>query len=109
MRFLIDQNLPARLVNLIVGLGWRADHVGALGMANASDRDIWSLAEAMEATVVSKDNDFVERARCSEGAKLLWLKVGNAPNRALYDLIRAQLPDAVTRFEKGERIIELTD
>ena len=38
MRLLRDNNLSARLVNVLVKEGWDVVHVGALGLRAASDR-----------------------------------------------------------------------
>lgn len=107
MRFLIDQNLPVRLATLIAGMGWTVDHVASLGLAEALDDDVWSHAEAIGATVISKDGDFVEKALRSDRAALLWLRIGNTPNRRLYDLIRAELPQAILRLNTGEHLVEV--
>lgn len=107
MRFLIDQNLPVRLVNLITGLGWPADHIKPLALSSASDIEIWALAERWGAVVVSKDSDFIPLAATSNHASLLLLRLGNMPNKPLYDLLRAKLPDAVEQFTAGLRVVEI--
>ena len=105
MRFLLDQNLPVRLIDVLSELGHNADHVRLLGLAEASDRDVWAAAVRSEAVMVSKDADFLIMA--GRGAALVRLRIGNASNAALYDVIRAAWPHVIERLLDGETIVEL--
>ena len=59
MRFLIDAQLPPALANWLEDQGHHAEHVAALGLEGAEDPDIWVKARALDAILITKDEDFV--------------------------------------------------
>jgi predicted nuclease of predicted toxin-antitoxin system len=104
----VDQNLPLRLVDLLIGFGHEAVHVKALGMSAAPDMAIWRHAMATDAIVVSKDGDFLAFDRSpGGGARLLLLHVGNVSNTALFQRLLDSWPSLVNRFRAGDRLVEL--
>ena len=105
MRFLLDQNLPASLIPLLADFGHEGLHAKSIGMAEATDREIWARAVELAAVVVSKDSDFV--AFAGQGAKLVRVRIGNRPNRDLHAIISRGWPDVVARLEDGEVLVEL--
>jgi len=108
LRFLVDQHLPARLVEVLEALGHEALHVKHLAMSEADDRSIWELATSLGAVVVTKDADFVIlAARASSGAPVVRLGLGNCSNKKLYHRVRRTWPEVVGRLEAGGRVIEL--
>ena len=60
--------------------GVEAIHVRHLGMAAASDSEIWAYALREGLVIVTKDEDFASRRGQAEGPQILWLRIGNAPN-----------------------------
>ena len=108
MRFLVDVNLPRRLVGVIRGGGHDGDYVTDHLPSVADDSTIWSLAATLNAAILTKDDDFVDLAsRRSERVAVVWLRCGNIYNPALVALIARHLPVIVAALEAGERIIEL--
>ena len=108
MKFLIDQNLPVRLVDVIAAFDHDVEHVKLMGLATAGDNEIWGLAASREMVVVSKDKDFLTLARRSgEGQQLVHLNQGNCSNDALYDIIRHNWTIIVSRLMQGETIVEV--
>ena len=108
MRFLIDEHLPAKLVDLLAELGGDARHVKTEGLLSASDNELWSLAADLGAVMVSKDSDFLTLARRDQReASLLLLSVGNISNRELYDVIRKAWPQIVEGFGLGNSVVEV--
>lgn len=61
MNFLVDAQLPPALARWISGEGHRAVHVFNLGFHTADDPVIWQRAEADDAIILTKDEDFVDR------------------------------------------------
>lgn len=108
MRFLLDEHLPTGLAALISELGFDAFHVKTEGLLSASDADLWALAANLDATIVSKDSDFLALAR-QDGRRsgLVHLNLGNISNRHLYATVRAAWPQLVERLESGDPVVEL--
>jgi predicted nuclease of predicted toxin-antitoxin system len=58
MRWLLDQGLPRTAADMLRGLGMDAVHVGEIGMASATDREITNLAGQQDRIIVTLDSDF---------------------------------------------------
>lgn len=108
MRFLVDANLPPALAEWLVSQGHEAQHAHDLGMASAKDRNIWDHAEATNACIVTKDEDFVLlKVAKPGGPPVVWVRLGNAIRRVLLQRFAAAWPAAVAKLEQGEEIIEI--
>jgi len=57
LRFRIDAQLPPRLAHRLNELGHDAIHVFDLGLATATDGDIWNAALTHHAALITKDRD----------------------------------------------------
>jgi predicted nuclease of predicted toxin-antitoxin system len=107
VKFLIDQQLPATLAAWFDRKGFSAEHVRDLGMRDASDLVIWSYAAEQGAIIVTKDEDFATmRARADVGPQILWLRIGNATNRALHAHLDEVWPIVMQWLEAGEPTVE---
>jgi predicted nuclease of predicted toxin-antitoxin system len=86
-----------------------SDHVALLGMAEASDREIWEHAGAAGFMVVSKDSDFRQLAFLyGPPPKVLWLSVGNVSTAVIEELLRVSaLPVAEFAARPDEAFLEL--
>jgi predicted nuclease of predicted toxin-antitoxin system len=108
VRFLVDAQLPPALARWLAERGHTAEHVFDLGMAGASDRDIWVYAGQAGAVIVTKDEDFAERrARVGGGPSIVWIRVGNTSRRELLTWFRFRLPVIVEALDRGETLIEI--
>ena len=58
MKLLLDQGLPRSTVKHLTALGIKAEHVGNLGMAAATDKAILEMARQQQAVLVTSDADF---------------------------------------------------
>jgi len=58
MKLLLDQGLPRSAADALAARGHDAAHVGALGMASATDEEILERARREARTVVTLDTDF---------------------------------------------------
>ena len=57
-----------------------AKHVGDIGMLAASDSEIWRYAIEHNAVLVTKDEDFADRALLDNSAPaIIWVRVGIRP------------------------------
>ncbi|MBX9615795.1 MAG: DUF5615 family PIN-like protein [Caulobacteraceae bacterium] len=107
MKFLVDQNLPTGLLPILSALGHDAVHVKLMGLAEATDEALWTLASQDDRVVISKDSDFLILARRRPEGALLRLVLGNCSNITLYEVVRRELSLAVARLDRGERIVEI--
>ena len=101
MNLLFDENLSARLVELLAEEFPGSAHLEqALGRGR-TDAEVWQHAIAHGCAIVSKDNDFRQRAFMSgPPPKVIWLEAGNAGTEKLVELLRAQRRQ-VNRFGSG--------
>lgn len=106
MKFLIDAQLPPALCGWLRERGHEAVHVFEIGMVAASDAEIAARAEADSAVLVSKDEDFVT-LRLPDRFALLWLRCGNATNRALVGWLEARWAQIAALLQAGERFVEV--
>ncbi len=89
MKLLFDENLSERLVELLSPDYPGSGHVEALVGRGCSDVQVWEFAGANGYCIVSKDNDFRQRAFLyGPPPKVAWLSVGNAGTSAIARLLR---------------------
>ena len=106
--FLIDAQLPPALAESLRSLGHDAEHVNEVGLAVANDCEIWRAAIIRGAVLISKDEDFVTMSLMNpEECRLLWIRLGNTTNRALWTALEPVVSDILQSFEEGEWLIEL--
>ena len=106
MRFLVDAQLPPALCGWLRERGHEAVHVFEIGMVGASDRDLATRAETDGAVLVSKDEDFVT-LRLPDRFAFLWLRCGNATNRALSAWLELRWERIEAALDAGERFVEV--
>jgi predicted nuclease of predicted toxin-antitoxin system len=94
VKLLFDQNLSHHLVARLTTLFPGSAHVRDVGLAHADDQTIWAHARANGQVVVSKDEDFAERALL-EGppAKAICIRLGNCTTAAVDALPRTYSDD----------------
>ena len=108
MRFLVDAQLPPALARWLGEKGFAATAVRELGLRDSDDGSIWNFATAGGWTVVTKDEDFVERCVASSDApSVVWLRVGNCTNRVLFAWLGPLLPGIIKRLKAGARLVEV--
>jgi predicted nuclease of predicted toxin-antitoxin system len=90
LKLLFDENLSPRLVEILAVDFPDCIHIELLGMRGAVDAAVWNFARQNGYVVVSKDNDFRQRAFLyGPPPKVVWLSVGNAGTDSIAMLIRA--------------------
>lgn len=108
MRFLIDAQLPPALGRVLSADGHLAEHLESVGLRHAKDAAIWDYALQHQAVILTKDEDFVDRfRRRPDSPVIVWLRIGNASNRALLAWFTPLFPALVKRLEAGDKLIEL--
>jgi len=90
VKLLFDENLSHYLVGPLGAHFPGSTHVRDVGLQRADDRAIWAYAREHGHVIVSKDEDFAERALL-EGPppKVVWIQLGNCTTEALEALLRA--------------------
>ena len=83
MKLLFDENLSHHLVARLATLFPGSAHVRDVGLERAGDQAIWAHARANGHAIVSKDEDFAERALL-EGPppKVVSIQLGNCTTAA---------------------------
>jgi len=86
-----------------------AQSVASLGLRDASDFEIFQAARQATATIMSKDQDFVDLVTM-HGAppKIIWVTCGNTSNTYLCNLLKGAFPTLMTLLESGEPLVELS-
>ena len=106
MKFLIDAQLPPALCQWLRARGHEATHVINIGLGGASDEAIADRVIADQTMLISKDEDFLI-LRLPDRFGLLWLRCGNATNRALSAWLEARWDRVEYLLADGEQMIEL--
>ena len=92
MSLLFDQNLSRRLPTLLAAEYPGSEHVVTANLGGADDRVVWAYAIAHGLAVVSKDADFATlSATLGLPPKVVWLRIGNGPTRAVEAVLRFRL------------------
>lgn len=108
MRFLLDQNLPPSLVDLLVDAGHDVVHVQSLGMHAASDREIVQVAVDADRVIVSADTDFGDLLASSNAPKPSILLLRRQDRRRAVELaalLLANLDDVSGDLDIGAIVV----
>jgi predicted nuclease of predicted toxin-antitoxin system len=97
---LLDQNLSPALASSLRDV-FDAVHVRDVGLAAASDDEVWAFAAAEGRTIVTKDSDFDELAILrGSPPRVVWLRLGNCSTRDVAAILRSHA-HAIQTFCKG--------
>ncbi len=101
MKFLIDAQLPRKLVSVFQNLEQEAIHTLDLPNKNATqDEEINEFSCQYEYIVVTKDKDFLDSFILQKKPyKLLLITTGNIKNSDLISLLSNNLQEIITLFE----------
>ena len=99
MKLLLDQNISHRLVAPLQNFYPDTSQVALLGLGEASDRQIWELAQSQGFVIVTHDADFEAMSILEGGPPLIiWLRCGNQPRGAILDRLLSHR-DTIERAE----------
>ena len=102
MKFLIDENLPARLEGLLSDLFPDSVHVKRVGLIEADDRAVWSFARTHGHCILTEDKDFQQMSvLLGHPPKVVWLRCGNASTARLAELMLDMAP-GIFHFHEHE-------
>lgn len=110
MNFLVDAQLPYRLVKYIAQKGHDVVHTDDMpNKERTSDTEIRALANAERRIVISKDKDFHDSHFLQkEPAQLLFISTGNIDNLAPLALFKANWGEIEDKFQLFD-LLELTN
>jgi len=99
MKLLFDQNLSPRIVIRLNDLFPGSDHVQSVGLACASDDEIWNFAKSHVFVIVTKDEDFNDLSVVrGSPPKVIWLQLGNCTTAQVEAVFRDRFAD-IQAFE----------
>ena len=108
MKFLVDNQLPPRLAQYLQQRGYDCQHVLDVGLATATDAEICEYAEKQQRIIISKDEDFLYRARHPNmQIRFLWVRIGNCRTRFLLETFDRLWSTIETRLKAGDRVVEI--
>jgi predicted nuclease of predicted toxin-antitoxin system len=67
MKIKLDENIPARLVNILSQFGHEIDTVPQEGLIGCSDNRIWEAAQNSKSFLITQDLDFSNTERFKPG------------------------------------------
>jgi predicted nuclease of predicted toxin-antitoxin system len=109
MRFLIDAQLPPSLARFLAERGEKATACRDIGLRDADDDEIWRFAIAGGWCIVTKDEDFaIRRITVTIGPPVVWLRIGNSTNPALFQWLSPLWPNVVQELRIGQGLVEVT-
>jgi predicted nuclease of predicted toxin-antitoxin system len=108
-RFIVDQNLPPHLVYWLREKQHSATHAQFENLGQCDDQTIWKWAEANDAIVVSKDQDFANRVSRLTAPSFLWIRWGNIRKQLLIERLEKVWSEVIKEFEAGGRFVELQE
>lgn len=89
VKLLFDENLSPKLVHLLATEFPDSSHVELLQLRGSTDTTLWELAKRQGYILVSKDNDFRQRAfLLGSPPKVIWLSIGNAGTSEIVALLK---------------------
>jgi predicted nuclease of predicted toxin-antitoxin system len=110
MTIWVDAQLPPTIATWITNtFGVTAIALRDIGMRDAEDQEIFELAKAQGAIVITKDSDFVDLVyRLGSPPQIIWLTCGNTSNARLQEILSATLTQALELLRAGETLVEIS-
>jgi predicted nuclease of predicted toxin-antitoxin system len=79
-----------------------------VGLRDADDGEIWRFAIAGSWCTVTKDEDFAVRHMTeTSGPQVVWLRIGNTTNPALFQWLEPLWADIVREPRMGQGLVEV--
>lgn len=104
MKLLLDQNISRKLVKKLNRFFPGTNHVGLLGLQEATDETVWNFARDNNFVIVTQDSDFYERSLIfGFPPKTIWLQTDNTSTTNLLKLLSTHSKD-ILLFEKDKKL-----
>ena len=100
MKLLLDQNLSHGLVQSLGGIFAGSMHVRDVGLASATDEQVWQFAKSGGFVIASKDEDFHQLSIVrGHPPKVIWVRTGNASTKSISSLLLVN-SERILEFER---------
>ena len=98
MKIKLDENLPARLKNVLTAYGHDIDTVNDEGLTGRSDQDVWRAAQAESRFLITQNLDFSDTRQFVPGTHcgILLVRLREPGAQALFEQVAA----VATEIEK---------
>jgi predicted nuclease of predicted toxin-antitoxin system len=106
LNFLVDANLPDRLVTFLREQGYVAQHVRRMRLP--LDTTVWAKAIELDAVLITQDKDFLALLELNPRARLILDTRGNRPFATIMSDYQTALPILIEGLGNGDRLIELS-
>jgi len=106
-KWLIDTQLPPKLVNDFIAKGFDAVHTQSYSEGIfMSDTEIRKIALKENRIIITKDSDFYNsHFKDAMMPPVLYLKIGNISNKDLINLIKNNLPSILLSLDQEAKLI----
>ncbi|MGB3849440.1 MAG: DUF5615 family PIN-like protein [Tunicatimonas sp.] len=92
-KILVDNNLSVRLPEVLASDFPGSVHVATLELTQATDTQLWELAQREHFAIMTRDKDFYYRVSVfGSPPSVIWITRGNCSNRELIALVRQYIP-----------------
>lgn len=106
---LFDQNLSYKLCKVLAAEFPGCQHVREASLSNADDGEVWKFSAANGLIIVSKDQDFRQRALLfGPPPKCIWVRLGNCPAADIARLLERRA-GIIREFQHGEARLLILD
>jgi predicted nuclease of predicted toxin-antitoxin system len=106
LNFLVDANLPDRLVTFLREQGHVAQHVRRMRLP--LDATVWARAIELNAVLITQDKDFLALLELDPRARLILDTRGNRPFATIISDYKTALPILIEGLGNGDLLIELS-
>ena len=109
MKFVVDEQLPRKLVLGLRSKGYEAIHADDIPhtLGKLSDIAICNFADAQDSIVITKDEDFWQQyLLMKKPKKLIYVTTGNIKNTDLFRLFEHNIDTLATHLEDNN-VIEI--
>lgn len=98
MRFLFDQNISHRILNLIPEKYSGSTSVKKESLIDSSDKEIWEYAKLNDYIIVTQDSDFNNlNSLYGFPPKIVWIRTGNMKTQDIANMLIANA-DEIQKF-----------
>lgn len=90
--------------------GIEAQSLRAVGLRDATDKEIFEKAGRSGVVIMSKDDDFVKLLdQFGPPPQIIWISCGNTSNARMREVLARHLPSVAKLLKKGNNLVEISD